>query len=110
MNSSSVTIPSQSIKGSPLRKEGALLTFVYQLFDEDCAGRCYGIFYPNLTKKVGVNFTDPPVYGSTRDPSGIQPNRRSAVYRRPANIQPNYLLTVGGPDKLGWATPEVAAL
>ena len=49
--------------GTPLRKEGVSVTYIYELFDKDekdgiaKKNRTWGILYPNMTKKYKIDFT-----------------------------------------------------
>ncbi|KAF8397351.1 hypothetical protein HHK36_016264 [Tetracentron sinense] len=52
----------QSGLGTPLRKEGVAETYIFELFDEDMkqgseSKRHWGILYPNMTKKYGIDFS-----------------------------------------------------
>lgn len=72
--------------GSPLRKEGVLFMFVYQLFDGDL---CWHLLWHILLEpdqKSGREFHRSTCIWINRRPAGIRPNRRRAVYQRLAGI------------------------
>ncbi|KAG9453265.1 hypothetical protein H6P81_006169 [Aristolochia fimbriata] len=48
--------------GTPLRKEGAAATYIFELFDEETKqgpsrNRHWGILYPNMTRKYRIDFS-----------------------------------------------------